>query len=629
MKHTFSCVNGTVFNQMSFTCTRHQDSIPCDSSPNYFYLNKRNGDPKAFFLTEEDIVKPGASNNNGHSRSSSSNGDSSRSLQSLYSNSNHLPETVSHSISSSSSRAAISAPPTAISLRPTSSNAYTTATSSSSLSANHRPSISLISSKSLAEQEESYGLRPGRLMGGDYNENNDHSGGGNSLITITGGGGNSGSSSSSGYAKVDPYDISSKYSNIKPGVKYSMKAIKSKYEASSPSKKKSPTSFYDLPSPHLSSSSSSGYVEDLHRTGPSGNNNHYQSTTDSLINNYLARSTAVESLSPSSASASAGTQKYRHLTMGYQPAGISISNPNQNQGPSKIDQLLAKYGASNGEVSATAATTSKENYQGGGGAGYHRAAIESPPKSQLMYTAAAAASKPRSPTPTPSSHSSSAAFTPASFSKLYMENVQKASKSYQMASGNELVHKPYHQHSSQPQHHQHHNHYHQHLPKSATSNQLVDRQSKSYTAIPFPASAGRPAKSSKYVDASSSPSHYHQPQHQVINSNQYEVPSSIRIIEDGKGSSSLTPLSSIDAGSHSSSSSFGSSENPVKMSFVSKGSSAGSGDQGSSSSVADFGNLRVVKQVKGKNLLIDPSLENDPARDNIIAQVLEMLNKYN
>ncbi|XP_017463638.1 PREDICTED: uncharacterized serine-rich protein C215.13-like, partial [Rhagoletis zephyria] len=229
VKHTFSCVNGTVFNQMSFTCTRHQDSIPCDSSPNYFYLNKRNGDPKAFFLTEEDIVKPGASNNNGHSTRNEGSSSNSRSLQSLYSNSNHLPETASHSLSSSSSRAAISAPPTAISLRPTSSNAYsaTSSSSSSSLSANHRPSISLISSKSLAEQEESYGLRPGRLMGGDYNEN-DHSGGGNSLITITGG--NSGSSSSSSYGKVDPYDISSKYSNIKPGVKYSMKAIKSKYE---------------------------------------------------------------------------------------------------------------------------------------------------------------------------------------------------------------------------------------------------------------------------------------------------------------------------------------------------------------------------------------------------------------
>ncbi|KAH9413430.1 hypothetical protein DERP_007906 [Dermatophagoides pteronyssinus] len=38
--HTFSCVNGTVFNQMSFTCTRLDDSIPCEKSPTYFYLNK-------------------------------------------------------------------------------------------------------------------------------------------------------------------------------------------------------------------------------------------------------------------------------------------------------------------------------------------------------------------------------------------------------------------------------------------------------------------------------------------------------------------------------------------------------------------------------------------------------------
>ncbi|OTF69363.1 hypothetical protein BLA29_012761 [Euroglyphus maynei] len=48
------------------------------------------------------------------------------------------------------------------------------------------------------------------------------------------------------------------------------------------------------------------------------------------------------------------------------------------------------------------------------------------------------------------------------------------------------------------------------------------------------------------------------------------------------------------------------------------------------SSFVDYGtNYKVVKQIKGKNLLIDPSLENDPERDNIIAQVLEMLSKYN
>nr|XP_027200538.1 alpha-protein kinase 1-like [Dermatophagoides pteronyssinus] len=61
VKHTFSCVNGTVFNQMSFTCTRLDDSIPCEKSPAYFYLNKRNGDPKAFFLTDDDIFKPSQS----------------------------------------------------------------------------------------------------------------------------------------------------------------------------------------------------------------------------------------------------------------------------------------------------------------------------------------------------------------------------------------------------------------------------------------------------------------------------------------------------------------------------------------------------------------------------------------
>ena len=62
---------------------------------------------------------------------------------------------------------------------------------------------------------------------------------------------------------------------------------------------------------------------------------------------------------------------------------------------------------------------------------------------------------------------------------------------------------------------------------------------------------------------------------------------------------------------------------PVKMTFVNRA-------ELSKKPYEQFGdNVRVVKQVKGKSLLIDPTLENDPARDSIIAQVLEMLNKYN
>lgn len=82
---------------------------------------------------------------------------------------------------------------------------------------------------------------------------------------------------------------------------------------------------------------------------------------------------------------------------------------------------------------------------------------------------------------------------------------------------------------------------------------------------------------------------------------------------------------------------------PVKISFVNNGRTNSNNDanhhvidnhQKNSNNPRQFvdylgSNYKVVKQVKGKNLLIDPSLEKDPARDNIIAQVLEMLNKYN
>lgn len=591
---------------MSFTCTRHQDSIPCHTSPDYFYLNKRNGDPKAFFLTEEDI-KP---NSNGGGGSGNSN-----SLQSLYSNSN-LPDSFPSTQSlSTSNRAAVSTPTTnaAISLRPTSSSSNAYSSSPSIISTNHRPNgvISMLSSKSGLEQpESSYGLQPsnGRLSSENYNNGNEGSG---SPIRIIRGGDSGNGGGSSSYSKlVDPYDISSKYSNIKPGVKYSMKAIKSKYEPSSTSSSspKKVSNFFDLPSPQQKQTSS-GYIEDLHRTGNSySGSGKYQ--TETPYYQQTSKSNSAES-------------KYRPLNgyMGYQPGTTSSNNNNNNNGPSMIDQLLAKYGASKSEVSTAAATTTSSNkavtddYL----IGYHRAtAIESPPhKSNQHYSK-------RTPTPTPTLASTSA-FTPASFSKMYMENVQKAAKYIGApVSTNEIHGKT--ELSSQ--------FYHSYPPKSTSSNLLVDRQSKSYTAVPFPASGSRAKSSSKYDSMSS---HYptsssSSSPHQLINSNQYVVPSSIRIIEpadshrgggnNGKASSHstsqhLTPLSSIDSGSQEQLN----SEMPVKMSFVSKG----DGD----SSMADFGNLRVVKQVKGKNLLIDPSLENDPARDNIIAQVLEMLNKYN
>ncbi len=40
---------------MTFTCTRIEESIPCDLSPDFYYLNKRIGRPHSQFLSEEEI----------------------------------------------------------------------------------------------------------------------------------------------------------------------------------------------------------------------------------------------------------------------------------------------------------------------------------------------------------------------------------------------------------------------------------------------------------------------------------------------------------------------------------------------------------------------------------------------
>ncbi len=40
---------------MTFTCTRIEESIPCDLSPDFYYLNKRIGQPNTQFLSEEEI----------------------------------------------------------------------------------------------------------------------------------------------------------------------------------------------------------------------------------------------------------------------------------------------------------------------------------------------------------------------------------------------------------------------------------------------------------------------------------------------------------------------------------------------------------------------------------------------
>lgn len=57
MQYTFACGNKTQFNQFSLTCAHESESLPCESSKEFFYLNDRIGKEKALLHTDEDIVK--------------------------------------------------------------------------------------------------------------------------------------------------------------------------------------------------------------------------------------------------------------------------------------------------------------------------------------------------------------------------------------------------------------------------------------------------------------------------------------------------------------------------------------------------------------------------------------------
>ncbi|XP_013775903.1 uncharacterized protein LOC106460713 [Limulus polyphemus] len=54
---SFFCGNQTVFNQLTFTCAFPEEAVPCVYTPDFYYLNDRIGDEKAFFLTEADLAK--------------------------------------------------------------------------------------------------------------------------------------------------------------------------------------------------------------------------------------------------------------------------------------------------------------------------------------------------------------------------------------------------------------------------------------------------------------------------------------------------------------------------------------------------------------------------------------------
>ena len=49
----------TVFNQFSMTCTTAEESIPCESSKEFLYLNERIGKEKELLHTDADVEKLG------------------------------------------------------------------------------------------------------------------------------------------------------------------------------------------------------------------------------------------------------------------------------------------------------------------------------------------------------------------------------------------------------------------------------------------------------------------------------------------------------------------------------------------------------------------------------------------
>lgn len=58
-QYSFLCGNQTMFNQLTFTCSLPEDSVPCSEAPTFFYLNDnlRLGDPKVAFLDDQDIQR--------------------------------------------------------------------------------------------------------------------------------------------------------------------------------------------------------------------------------------------------------------------------------------------------------------------------------------------------------------------------------------------------------------------------------------------------------------------------------------------------------------------------------------------------------------------------------------------
>ncbi|XP_064487303.1 U-scoloptoxin(01)-Cw1a-like [Ornithodoros turicata] len=56
-QYSFFCGNQTVFNQATLTCAHPEESVPCASSQDFFYVNDNLGVENAPFLTDNDLQR--------------------------------------------------------------------------------------------------------------------------------------------------------------------------------------------------------------------------------------------------------------------------------------------------------------------------------------------------------------------------------------------------------------------------------------------------------------------------------------------------------------------------------------------------------------------------------------------
>lgn len=546
MKHTFSCVNGTVFNQMSFTCTRQEDSIPCQASAKYFYLNKRNGDPKAYFLTDDDITS-----------------------------------------SPATGRPAGALPTSTTSFRapPTTPVAFSTTTYSpiDSLSGGERYFTPIDSNDEdnhhhhghrLQQAEPSSKFSASRLHLSNkkaavfhrddqpaYNPHQHHGSSHNDNTYLE----------ESNDDPINPIRII-KPEQLKPlpPPPPALPSIEPKsapkyFDSLEEDKKFAKSSFYSKafeakPSVDLRDNVFMSNLKSGVKYSP-------KAKYEPVDNNRLVGYSSVHSQVNAD-------DKYSSFPM----TTTTTTNNRPNTRPqykSIFDEAPARGG---GDKQVYKFPTT-----------YYRSDKAKAKKSDL---------------------------TPASFSKLYMDSMAKYQGRSAFAAPTSKVDKP---------------------AKSLGSSFLYSPP-REYTP--------------SHRKMSPKPE---QPEVPVYsnNPNRYVVPSSVRIIEQGGfrpmnnapapptstqtlSAPLVKPASILSTNGNGKISSMVDSppENePVRISFFANKAdhpTTGTANEGGGDNVvSNYGDVRYVKQVKGKSLLIDPSLEKDPARDNILAQVIEMLNKYN